>query len=1552
MMPVRRLLKIVAASIAGLILLLVVAGIVIVQTAWFRNLVRTKIIAAVEDATGGKVELASFQFDWTHLRAMIRSFTIHGLEPSTEPPLFHANLVQVDLKLISPFAGFVDIAYLLLDTPQANILVGPDGRTNIPSPKVPAKSSNKTGLETIVDLAIGRFDLRNGSFHLGNQTTHLDAHGDNFRAQLGYNALNPSYNGEIYISPLRLRNGSNAPLDIDVKLPVSAHKDNLQLTNATFTTAHSHIVVSGSMDHLIDPRITGRLNAEIAPADLRTALGVDIPRELVADVTGSTTGGNFQIDHAQVTLGKSTLHASGTQKEANFDASVDLAELKVAPAVVKLDGKAVIDPQRVTFPELRVAALGGSFSGDAVLEDMASYRLNGKLQGFTIDSVGRMFLHKNLAYNGAISGPVSATGSLKNTRDLTAKVNLAIAPVGRSAAIPVSGRINANYDGRSGNVNLADSYIALPHTRANLSGQLGKQLQVNAVSHSLADLAPLGPIPVNLANNGSVTLDATVSGSLSAPRIAGNAGASNFSVQGRSFSSFNADFTASPSGVAVANAVIARGPLQMQLSANAGMRDWKLLPGSPIQADATVRNADVQDALALAETSQPITGAFSLDAHVAGTFGSPTGTVDASAANGTIEGEKYDALQIHARMEPASVTLTSLTLTAGASHLDANGVYQHPVNDLGQGAITAHVTGSQIQLTQFQALAKQRPGLQGVVTLTADGTASVHAGQLDLKTLNANASARGLAMEGKTLGDLTATAHSAGSTVDYDVSSNLAGSTIHITGQTGLNAPHPTTATAAIANLPIDRVLALAGQRDLPVTGTLGFNGQVSGTLDQPRGQGTITIANGSAYGQPITRLETRVTYSDQSIDVPNFQAQSGAAVVNASLAFTHPLNDLRDGDVTFKVSTNQFSLAVINAIKQAQPGVGGAAQLTASGAARLRKNADPLFSSLDANIRATGVSLNRKPLGDLTLTANTRGNTVDFNLNSNLAQAKIAGSGSVQLTGQYSANAKLSFTDVSYRNLSPLFSTSPPQPLDANVEGAVTLSGPIRNIDALTGTLRLTKLEAHSTAVAGIGAAPRVKIALSNSGDIVAELNHGIVTVQNFKLTGRDSNLTVTGSAPIDSQKTMALRVNGDLNLEILEAIDSGIYSSGSVTLNASVAGTASNPSVNGRLQLQKASFNMLDLPNGISNANGTVAFTGSEAIVQNISGESGGGKVQIGGTVTYGGPEMRFHLQVGANRVHLNYPSTITTQISASLSWNGTSSSSLVTGRVSILDVSLHGGADVGNVLTAAATPPSAQSGMLGPLAGLRLDVRIVTAPGVQVRTALTENVQVDANLTLLGTLDSPGMLGRVSVTEGDVVFFGSKYTVDTGTVTFSSANKINPVLNVDLETTVQGIDVALNVTGPVDKMKLAYRSDPPLQFQEIVSLLASGSTPSSDPVLAAHAPVAPQQSMQQSGASALLGQAVASPVSGRLQRLFGVSKLSINPQIVGTSNTAQATLTLQQQITRDITFTYIQDVTTSNPEIIRVEWAINPRYSAIAERDLNGAFLVNLFYKRRFH
>jgi translocation and assembly module TamB len=149
----------------------------------------------------------------------------------------------------------------------------------------------------------------------------------------------------------------------------------------------------------------------------------------------------------------------------------------------------------------------------------------------------------------------------------------------------------------------------------------------------------------------------------------------------------------------------------------------------------------------------------------------------------------------------------------------------------------------------------------------------------------------------------------------------------------------------------------------------------------------------------------------------------------------------------------------------------------------------------------------------------------------------------------------------------------------------------------------------------------------------------------------------------------------------------------------------------------------------------------------------------------------------------------------------------------------------------------------------------------------------------------------------------------------------------------------------------MKLSYTSDPPLQFQEIVTLLASGKTPTSDPTILANQPAQPAQSVGQMGESAIVGQALASPVASRLQRVFGLSQFKIDPSFTSGSDVPTARLTLQERISNNLTFTYVSAIDDPNSTIIRIEWAFSPKYSAVATRDQNGIFSINFFIKKQF-
>jgi translocation and assembly module TamB len=251
---------------------------------------------------------------------------------------------------------------------------------------------------------------------------------------------------------------------------------------------------------------------------------------------------------------------------------------------------------------------------------------------------------------------------------------------------------------------------------------------------------------------------------------------------------------------------------------------------------------------------------------------------------------------------------------------------------------------------------------------------------------------------------------------------------------------------------------------------------------------------------------------------------------------------------------------------------------------------------------------------------------------------------------------------------------------------------------------------------------------------------------------------------------------------------------------------------------------------------------------------------------------------------------------------------------------------------------------------LQNMQLDIAIESAPNLMLQTSYTQDLQAEVDLNVRGTAARPSLLGRVSVREGEINFFGNKYIINRGEVNFYNPVRIEPVIDVDLQTRARGVDVNISLSGTLNKMNTSFRSDPPMSSTDIIALLAVGRSPDQVQSLAGGQTVSNQNYLE-TGANTLIGQAVANPVSSRLQRFFGVSKLKIDPMLQGLEGTPQARLTLEQQISRNITLTYVTNLSNAQQQIVRLEWAINREWSVVAVRDENGIFGVDFAWKRRF-
>jgi translocation and assembly module TamB len=70
-----------------------------------------------------------------------------------------------------------------------------------------------------------------------------------------------------------------------------------------------------------------------------------------------------------------------------------------------------------------------------------------------------------------------------------------------------------------------------------------------------------------------------------------------------------------------------------------------------------------------------------------------------------------------------------------------------------------------------------------------------------------------------------------------------------------------------------------------------------------------------------------------------------------------------------------------------------------------------------------------------------------------------------------------------------------------------------------------------------------------------------------------------------------------------------------------------------------------------------------------------------------------------------------------------------------------------------------------------------------------------------------------------------------------------------------------------------------------------------------------------------------------------------------VPGSEQNAAARITVEQQITRDLTITYVSNVSSTQQQVIQVEYNVNRNVSIVALRDQNGTFGIDLKIKKRF-
>jgi translocation and assembly module TamB len=183
--------------------------------------------------------------------------------------------------------------------------------------------------------------------------------------------------------------------------------------------------------------------------------------------------------------------------------------------------------------------------------------------------------------------------------------------------------------------------------------------------------------------------------------------------------------------------------------------------------------------------------------------------------------------------------------------------------------------------------------------------------------------------------------------------------------------------------------------------------------------------------------------------------------------------------------------------------------------------------------------------------------------------------------------------------------------------------------------------------------------------------------------------------------------------------------------------------------------------------------------------------------------------------------------------------------------------------------------------------------------------------------------------------------------GTIEFNNPFETEATFEVRARTEIRRYTIDMRFSGSLTRgVDFDYTSTPTLSDLELFNLLAFGEEPASSTLQ-------DRDRYQQAlglQATRYLTDTYFSEVESGARRLFGVDRFRISPTISGKETDATARVTLGKRINRNVYLTYSRLLSTSEDQLITVEYQLSRRVRVKGTRDEDGSFGIDFLVQQR--
>ncbi len=409
---------------------------------------------------------------------------------------------------------------------------------------------------------------------------------------------------------------------------------------------------------------------------------------------------------------------------------------------------------------------------------------------------------------------------------------------------------------------------------------------------------------------------------------------------------------------------------------------------------------------------------------------------------------------------------------------------------------------------------------------------------------------------------------------------------------------------------------------------------------------------------------------------------------------------------------------------------------------------------------------------------------------------------------------------------------------LRGEVNLAAEFTGPLRELEG-AGQLNVMGLEVPVEGAELDPAQIELSVRLS-SGEVVLEGRARQPRLQPVEVELR------TRFAPADWEAQRDAPVSGRVRLPPTEigwvaSLVEGLESAqGTAEAELDIAGTVGAPVVTGHAGLRATRIVLTaEAVEPFRDVRVRVNFSGTELRVEEMRAEMAGGGITGGGSVTFGdSANPVLDLTLKSERALLQRDEEMILRADADLRVTGPWTAARVEGTVALTEsryyrtIELFGahvrfGSGVPKLPERRASPlPRFYRIGIAPFDDWEFDVRITAEQPFRVRSNLmTANVVPDFRMTGRGAALGP--VGRVAVREGFVTLPFSRMEMEEAGIDFTPDTGLPGSLRVLGWSQVGDYRVRILLGGDLNNVRSSFTSNPPLSREDILSLLATGTT-----------------------------------------------------------------------------------------------------------------------------